>query len=345
LRYLAFIVSKLQHVETRTLAFADSGRTLTLSVDANPRQVRKARELAQSASDIAKFYASLLGDVPYPTFTVAVVENDLPGGHSPAYFAELYQPLPMAVQTWRNDPASFDRFPDFFLAHELAHQWFGHGVGWGNYHEQWLSEAFAQYLAALYAQSRRGDNVFAGVMRQMRRWAMAESDQGPVYLGYRLGHIKNDGRVFRALVYNKGAAVLHMLRRLIGDDAFFSGIRRFYMKAKFRKVGTDELREAFEQTSGRSLQAFFEQWIYGSTLPRVKVAYHVEGNELVVHADQLGDVFEFPLTFSVEFDDRRKTNVFVAVAARSVDRRIPLPAPPRRVSINKDDGVLADIAQ
>jgi len=345
LRYLAFIVSKLQHVETRTLAFADSGRTLTLSVDANPRQVRKARELAQSASDIAKFYASLLGDVPYPTFTVAVVENDLPGGHSPAYFAELYQPLPMTVQTWRNDPASFDRFPDFFLAHELAHQWFGHGVGWGNYHEQWLSEAFAQYLAALYAQSRRGDNVFAGVMRQMRRWAMAESDQGPVYLGYRLGHIKNDGRVFRALVYNKGAAVLHMLRRLIGDDAFFSGIRRFYMKAKFRKVGTDELREAFEQTSGRSLQAFFEQWIYGSTLPRVKVAYHVEGNELVVHADQLGDVFEFPLTFSVEFDDRRKTNVFVAVAARSVDRRIPLPAPPRRVSINKDDGVLADVTQ
>jgi len=71
----------------------------------------------------------------------------------------------------------------------------------------------------------------------MRRWAMNQSDQGPVYLGYRLGHIKSDGRIFRALVYNKGAAVLHMLRRLIGDEAFFKGIRRFYADAKFRKAG------------------------------------------------------------------------------------------------------------
>ena len=55
-----------------------------------------------------------------------------------------------------------------------------------------------------------------------------QSDQGPVYLGYRLGHIRNDSRVFRALVYNKGAAVLHMLRRLVGDDAFSRGMRRFY---------------------------------------------------------------------------------------------------------------------
>jgi aminopeptidase N len=182
-------------------------------------------------------------------------------------------------------------------------------------------------------------------MRQMRKWAMNDSDQGPVYLGYRLGHIKNDGRVFRALVYNKGAAVLHMLRRLIGDDAFFSGVRRFYTMAKFRKVGTDELRAAFEQTSGRSLEAFFEQWIYGSTLPRVKVAYRMEGNELVVHVDQLGEVFELPLTFTVEYDDRKKTSIVVPVAERSVDRRIPLPAPPRNVSINKDDGVLADISR
>ena len=55
----------------------------------------------------------------------------------------------------------------------------------------------------------------------MRRWAIDQSDQGPVYLGYRLGHIRNDGRIFRALVYNKGALTLHMLRKLIGDDVFF----------------------------------------------------------------------------------------------------------------------------
>lgn len=344
-RYLSFLVTKLQHVETATIEFPEFGKTLKISIDAAPRQVRRGRDFMQRVTDITKFYASLAGDVPYPTFTLALVEGNLPGGHSPAYFAELFQPLPMSVPTWRNDPASFERFPDFFLAHELAHQWFGQAVGWGNYHEQWLSEAFAQYFAALYAQRQRGDSVFAGVLRQMRRWAMNESDQGPVYLGYRLGHIRNDGRIFRALVYNKGAAVLHMLRRLIGDEAFFGGVRRFYAGAKFRKVGTDELKDAFEAEAGRPLDKFFDDWIYGSTLPKLKVGYKVEGNDLVVHVEQQAGTFELPVTFSVEFDDRTKQNVVVAVTERIVDKRIPLPAPPRSVTINKDDGLLADITQ
>jgi len=343
LRYLAFLVSKFVHVETDTIEPPAGGKGVTLSVDANPRQVRRGRDLASHAVDIAKFYESLTGDFPYSSFSLALVESELPGGHSPAYFAELFQPLPMSTLSWRNDPASFDRFPDFFLCHELAHQWFGQAVGWGNYHEQWLSEAFAQYFAALYAQHNRGDGVFAGVMRQMRRWAMEQSDQGPVYLGYRLGHIKGDGRIFRALVYNKGAAVLHMLRRLLGDEQFFRGLRRFYTSAKFRKVGTDELKAAFETESGRSLDRFFDQWIYGSTLPKLKIQYRVEGKDLAVHVEQLAETFEIPVTLTVEFNDRSKTTLILPITERTVDRRFALSAPIHSVDINKDDGMLADV--
>ena len=151
-----------------------------------------------------------------------MVEDQLPGGHAPGYFAMINNPPPVSPYNWRNDPAAFQGFPEFFLAHELAHQWFGQAVGWKNYHEQWLSEGFAQYFAALYAKERRGEGAFRDVLRQFRRWAMEDSDQGPIYLGYRLGHIKGESTVFRALVYNKGAAVLHMLRRLLGDEAFFA---------------------------------------------------------------------------------------------------------------------------
>src|SRR5262245_54527583 len=81
-------------------------------------------------------------------------------------------------------------YPSFFLANELAHQWWGQGVGWKNYHEQWISEGFAQYFAALWARKERGDELFFDLLRQMRRWSLEQSSQGPVYLGYRLGHIR-----------------------------------------------------------------------------------------------------------------------------------------------------------
>ena len=118
---------------------------------------------------------------------------------------------------------SFDDYPTFFLAHEVAHQWWGHAVGWKNYHEQWISEGFAQYFAALYAEKDLDASVLPNMLRQMRRTAIAQSTQGPIYLGYRLGHIRADERVFRSIIYNKAAMVLHMLRQLVGDEAFFAG--------------------------------------------------------------------------------------------------------------------------
>src|SRR6187399_2659214 len=113
------------------------------------------------------------------------------------------------------------------------------------------------------------------MLRQFRRWSLSQSDQGPIHLGYRLGHIKNDPRVYRAIVYNKGAAVLHMLRRFVGDEAFFLGLQRFYVTARFDKAGTEDFRRAMEAESNVSLERFFEDWIYQSALPRLKVSYQV----------------------------------------------------------------------
>lgn len=356
-RYLSFIVSRFARGERNVVTFAlpqaeagsslntsDSLPALNLLVEANPRQTGRGKELLPRASDIVRFYQGVVGDSPYPTFTLAVVDSLTPGGHSPPYFAQLNQPLPNSPLVWRNDPAAFEGYPEFFMAHEIAHQWWGHGVGWQNYHEQWLSEGFSQYFAALYAQHYRGEDVFQGILRRMRRWAVDESDQGPVYLGYRIGHIRSDGRAFRAIIYNKGAMVLHMLRQMLGDEVFFRGLRRFYTGSRFRKVGTEDFRVAMEMEWGRSLQRFFERWVYSAGLPRVTFSWRADASApgtAVLRFEQTGPVYDLPALVTLEYADGRSEDVVVPVMDAVVEASVPLKGLLRSASISRKDVSLA----
>ena len=349
LRYLAAVVSRLTPVGEGLVTVVDDPSTstgvdkVTISVEATRRLRSRGPELARTAQDIVQFFTTVVGDAPYTAMTIALLESKLPGGHSPGYFAVLNDPLPNTTVTWRGDPAAFLSFPEFFVAHELAHQWWGQAVGWKNYHEQWISEGFSQYFAALYAQHAKGDRTFHDMLRQFRRWALAESDQGPVHLGYRLGHIRGDQRVFRALVYNKGAAVLHMLRRLLGDTVFFAGIRRFYNDRRYQKAGTDDFERALEAESGLVLDRFFERWIYNAEIPRVAYKTSIRPSDVTVQFEQgAGPVFDFPVTVTLSYADGHTADIIVPVTDRMVERVIPVDGPVRHVQVNRDFGALAE---
>ena len=373
-RYLGVVISRMVHVDGATVALdivpakappvdmrgADTlalqitrinqaaqippvgtRNTIGLNVEANKRQESRARDAIYTAADIMRLYSGLTGDAPYDSMTLAMVEDDVPGGHAPGYMAMLNNAPPVTQVSWRNDPAAFQGFPEFFIAHELAHQWFGQAVGWKNYHEQWLSEGFAQYFAALYARERRGEGAFRDILRQFRKWAIDVSDQGPIYLGYRLGHIKGEARVMRALLYNKGAGVLHMLRRLIGDDAFSRGLKKFYADNRFKKAGTNDLRLAMEAASGKDLNRFFERWIYDNGIPRLRYSTTVEGNELIVRFEQSGDIYDVPVTVAVTYGDGKTSEFLAIVNDAATVATFPLTGTIRSIEANPDGAAIA----
>ena len=325
---------------------------LALTVTANERSVERVADEHDRATEILEYYVSLMGDIPYPSFTLAMVDSVLPGGHSPAYFATLNDPLPRRrglLVSWGDDPLSFVDFPSFFLAHELAHQWWGQAVSGNNYHEQWLSEGLAQYFAALYIQREGGDDVFVDLLSQMRGWALRYADAGPIYLGYRLGHIDDDSRPSRALVYNKAALVLHMLRRLIGDEAFFDGLRRFYAAHRFQRVGTDALIRAFETESGRSLEDFFDRWIHDADVPRIRFSTRTiapsgqtDQGAVVLTFEQGPQPFELPVTVTLVYRSGEPEEIVVPLAGPRTERRVPLRGPLRDVTLNRDGAALAE---
>lgn len=366
-RYLSALISRFEEHSTPArqirLPTADADRpetttggvyydTLTLNTVGSARSMRTVDDTTERAAKIAAFYAELLGDVPYPSMTVALTDDRLPGGHSPAYFAIMNHELPRnpgIMVSWQTDPVSFSGYPSFFLAHEIAHQWWGQAVGWKNYHEQWLSEGLAQYFAALYAERDDGAESFSDILRQMRRWALRHTDEGPISLGYRLGHLDGEPRIFRALVYNKGAMVLHMLRGLIGDDAFFEGLRRFYHNWRFRKAGTDALQEAFETEAGRPLGRFFERWIHESAIPHLVFRSQTEtgpdGEVVVLRFEQQTErLYELPVTVELTFRNNDVESVVVPIVDAVTEMRVPTDGRRlRRVRVDRDELALAKI--
>lgn len=320
--------------------------SVRLDLWSTPRKRGDADETLARARDVLAFYERQFGPSPYPDLNLILGEGETPGGHSPAGLVVLRERPMLRRGLLREDPATLWGVPGFFLAHELAHQWWGQGVTGRSYHERWLSEGLAQYSAALWARQAHGEAVFQGVLRHMARWALRKNGEGPIYLGQRLGHVAQDPQVFRAVVYNKGAYVLHMLAGLLGEPALASGLRAYAEAHRYGKAGSDDLRQALEQASGRDLVPYFEAWVYGTSLPVLRVERRVEKKaagfevQVRVRPEQLPG--PLPLEISARHPGGVERQV-VDLKPEGGAFTLRLPTRPTSVEVNADRRLLATI--
>jgi len=187
------------------------------------------------------------------------------------------------------------------LAHEIAHQWFGDAVTEGDWHHVWLSEGFATYLEAFYADSLIPGRKLDASMADMRRSVIRfyEKTHMPVIDTT----ITNFMDLLSTNSYQKGAWVLHMLRQEIGEDPFWTGIRKFYSTYRDKNAMTKDFQSVMEGVAGRSLEVFFHQWleIPGQPVIEWEWSYSRKKKQVTIEVTQIQDqcLFEFNLPLKV----------------------------------------------
>ncbi|HSL69271.1 MAG TPA: M1 family aminopeptidase, partial [Longimicrobiales bacterium] len=231
------------------------------------------------------------------------------------------------------------------VAHETAHQWFGDAVTPGDWSDVWLSEGFATYFGNLFFE--RADSV------QRFRQMTAQSWRG--YFG---SDVKDLAMVDTTAVpnnnlldllnpnsYNKGGAVLHMLRGLLGDEVFFGGIRRYYTRHVHANARTRDLQRALEEQSGRDLGWFFNQWVYrpGHPILSVNHTWDAAAGEAVVTVEQVQKaewpVFRFPLELALTAGSETVRHR-AEIAGKTATLRVRMPAAPTALVVDPDGWLL-----
>jgi aminopeptidase N len=188
------------------------------------------------------------------------------------------------------------------IAHELFHHWFGDYVTCESWSNLPLNESFANYSQYLWAEHKYGADAAALVQQQDLAHYLeeAESKREPL-IRY---HYANREDMFDRHSYEKGGRVLHMLRKYVGDDAFFTALNRYLSQNKYTAVEISKLRTAFEETTGEDLQWFFDQWFMQRGHPELKISHSYSNGQVLLHVQQTQDtvfqpVFRLPVTVTV----------------------------------------------
>jgi hypothetical protein len=211
----------------------------------------------------------------------------------------VYMPLSSYLDgTVRHQLMGFDPYGYFKVVgpHEVAHQWWGHTVGWNSYRDQWMSEGFSEFSASLFLQRVYGNKAFLDfwedehkLLTEKNNFGYRAIDVGPVTMGYRLSNAKSGYDISRRLIYPKGGYILHMLRMMMWtgqkqDEGFKAMMKEFVTNYRDHAASTEDFKATVERHMTPQMDIdgtgkmdwFFNQYVYGTSLPSYKFTHGID---------------------------------------------------------------------
>ena len=263
---------------------------VTLSTWVYPQFEEEGFELYQMAEFPLSFYTKNIA--PFPYAKLANVQSTTRYGGMENASCIFYMEKTLSKEA-----------TEAYIAHEIAHQWFGDAVTEANWHHIWLSEGFATYFTNLYYESKYGDELFRNRLKQERDLVLryAKSNNAPIIDTTVIDY----NQLLNPNSYEKGGWFLHMLRKKIGDEMFWAAIQKYYHRYKNGNALTEDFQEIVEEITALDLNSFFNQWLYQSGHPVIKskISYHDNLVEVTIDQTQLESNFKFPLEVQFSFAD------------------------------------------
>ncbi len=230
------------------------------------------------------------------------------------------------------------------IAHELFHHWFGNLVTSESWSNLTLNESFANYSEYLWREYKYGKtDAEMHHYEQVLAYKEGQSeDKNLVRFNY-----TDKEEMFDVVSYNKGGAILHMLRKYLGDDAFFLGLKTYLTEFKFQAAEVHQLRLVFEKITGKDLNWFFNQWYFGAGHPNIEISYDYNTlrKTVTVNVGQLQTTpFQFPLAIDIFENGKRKRHK-VFVEGKDASFSFPYSTQPNLIQVNADGVLLCDISE
>jgi aminopeptidase N len=255
--------------------------------------------------DMLDFFSDKIGvEYPWPKYEQIVVEQFEAGGMENTGATTLNE------RTLHDERAHLDYSSEGLVAHELAHQWFGDLLTCRDWAHIWLNESFATYFDALWVEHARGVDEYELDMLDNVQGGLPAGKERPI-LDQRY---PSPDAMFDGRAYPKGASVLHMLRRQLGEDAWWRGLKLYVARHMDQGVETNDFREALEDATGRNLTRFFFDWVERKGNPVLEVRLDRDAERglvtITVTQTQEGEAYAFPCELSFMFGDREERHTF-----------------------------------